>query len=204
MKLESKYFDSLRAKPDRERIMREQAPRCAKRGCTEAALHPAPKGRGHEGEFFLFCLDHVREYNRSYNYFNGMSDDDIASYQQQGVTGHRPTWSMGARNGDAHAAHDTSFTEWSEFICDPFHLFSRHGGTNRDFEPPQRPVHNAERKSLRALNLDDGASSAEIKARYKALVKRHHPDANGGDRSTEDRLREIIQAYAYLKSAGFC
>jgi curved DNA-binding protein CbpA len=202
MKLESKYFDCLRAKPDRERIMREQAPRCAKRGCGEPGLHPAPRGRGHEGEFFLFCLDHVREYNRSYNYFNGMSDEDVASFQQQGVTGHRPTWSMGVRNGDG--PRGATFSDWSDFISDPFHLFSHHGGASHGFEPPKRPVHNAERKSLRALNLDDGASSAEIKARYKALVKRHHPDANGGDRSTEDRLREIIQAYAYLKSAGFC
>ena len=47
------------------------------------------------------------------------------------------------------------------------------------------------------------ATTAEIKVRFKALVKRHHPDANGGDRSTEDRLREIIQAYNYLKSIGF-
>ncbi|HSM20359.1 MAG TPA: DnaJ domain-containing protein, partial [Hyphomicrobiales bacterium] len=71
-------------------------------------------------------------------------------------------------------------------------------------ETEQRPLHNAQRKSLAALNLDGRASAAEIKARYKALVKRHHPDANGGDRSSEDRLREIIQAYTYLKGAGFC
>ncbi len=61
-----------------------------------------------------------------------------------------------------------------------------------------------EARSLSTLGLDMTASAAEIKARYKLLVKRHHPDANGGDRSLEDRLREIIQAYSYLKSVGFC
>ena len=61
-----------------------------------------------------------------------------------------------------------------------------------------------ERKSLQTLGLDERASPAEVKARYKALVKRHHPDANGGDRSCEERLRQIIQAYSYLKSVGFC
>ena len=61
-----------------------------------------------------------------------------------------------------------------------------------------------QRKALDALGLEADAQRAEIKARFKALVKRHHPDANGGDRSSEDRLREIIQAYNYLKSAGFC
>ena len=61
-------------------------------------------------------------------------------------------------------------------------------------------MRNAERKAFDTLGLEVDATAAEIKARFKELVKRHHPDANGGDRSTEDRLREIIQAYNYLKS----
>ena len=65
-------------------------------------------------------------------------------------------------------------------------------------------MHNAERKAFDTLGLEIDATATEIKARFKELVKRHHPDANGGDRSTEDRLREIIQAYNYLKSAKFC
>ena len=66
-----------------------------------------------------------------------------------------------------------------------------------------RTVRNAERKALDALGLEADASPQEVKTRFKALVKRHHPDANGGDRSSEDKLREIIQAYNYLKSIGF-
>jgi DnaJ-class molecular chaperone len=65
-------------------------------------------------------------------------------------------------------------------------------------------VRNAERKALDTLGLDGRATAPDIKARFKALVKRHHPDANGGDRTCEDKLREIIQAYNYLKSAGLC
>ena len=63
-----------------------------------------------------------------------------------------------------------------------------------------RVVRNAERKALDALGLEATPTAHEVKTRFKALVKRHHPDANGGDRSSEDRLREIIQAYNYLKS----
>ena len=72
-------------------------------------------------------------------------------------------------------------------------------------QPPgeaQRPLRNLERKALDALSLNEGATRSEIKARFKELVKRHHPDANGGDRGAEDKLREIIQAYNYLKQAG--
>ena len=65
-------------------------------------------------------------------------------------------------------------------------------------------MHNAERKAFDTLGLEIDATAIEIKARFKELVKRHHPDVNGGDRSTEDRLVEIIQAYNYLKSAKFC
>ena len=67
-----------------------------------------------------------------------------------------------------------------------------------------RKILNAQRRALDVLGLEADAKRADIKARFKVLVKRHHPDANGGDRASEDRLREIIQAYNYLKSAGFC
>ena len=85
-------------------------------------------------------------------------------------------------------------------------MFREFGGVGRRSErhPPEaRAVRNAERKALNALGLEADASAHEVKTRFKTLVKRHHPDANGGDRSSEDRLREIIQAYNYLKSIGF-
>lgn len=198
MKLNSKYFDRIRVKPDAAELLRERSPRCAEPGCTEPGAYRAPQGRGREGKFFHFCLDHVREYNRSYNYFNGMSDADVARYQAQATTGHRPTWSMGV-NGGAESRFP-----FADGFQDPFGLFSGRFDAGRAQPQPQRPVRNAERTSLAALNLDETASAADIKARYKALVKRHHPDANGGDRSSEERLREIIQAYTYLKGVGFC
>ena len=70
--------------------------------------------------------------------------------------------------------------------------------------PEERKIFNAQRRALEVLGLEADAKRADIKARFKMLVKRHHPDANGGDRGSEARLREIIQAYNYLKSAGFC
>ena len=80
----------------------------------------------------------------------------------------------------------------------------RHGFRTRMATTGGRKVLNAQRRALDVLGLEADAQRADIKARFKVLVKRHHPDANGGDRTSEDRLREIIQAYNYLKSAGFC
>ena len=149
-----------------------------------------------ENEYWRFCLEHVREYNHSYNYFSGMSDDAVLKYQKDAITGHRPTWKMGTGN---HPGPELG----TDAARDPFNVFREFGARAKaeKAEPP-RAIRNAERKALHELGLEVGADKAEIKAKFKMLVKRHHPDANGGDRATEDKLREIIQAYNYLKSTG--
>ncbi len=224
MKLDSEFFDSIRIKPDDKRARAKQHPGCQWRGCREAGLYRAPKGRGREGEYFHLCLDHVRQYNKSYNYFNGMTDEEIVDFQESALTGHRPTWDMGvnawARGKDGGAGRsrgdEAGGTAGSAppgsaapggfrhgFAAeDPHGLFSRAGGSGeRAPQGPRRPIRKLERRCLRALNLDDHASAEEIKLRYKELVKRHHPDTSGGQGS-EDKLREVIQAYKYLKEVG--
>jgi DnaJ domain len=204
MKLDSKFFDRLRVKPDESRLLRDSCPACEWQGCTEPGLYPAPKGRGLEGQYHRFCLDHVREYNKSYNYFAGLPDEEVVKHQKDDTVGHRPTWFIGVnpwaqkqgrrngkRGGFAHrfATHD------------PFGLFGERPTGNGGGQP-ERPLKRAERKCLHQLNLEDTASKADIKARFKELVKRLHPDHNKGDRRSEDKLREVIQAYNYLKQAG--
>src|SRR3984893_10937531 len=99
MTTDSPLFDRIRVKPDLDRRLRTQSPGCEWLGCDAADPPPAPKGRLRENEYWRFCLGHVREYNHSYNFFAGMSDDDIARYQKDAVTGHRPTWKMGMNGG---------------------------------------------------------------------------------------------------------
>ncbi len=209
MKFDSPHFDRIRVKPDQERRLRRASPTCDWQGCDAAATYRAPKGRLNEREYWRFCLTHVREYNHSYNFFAGMSDDAVAKYQKDSITGHRPTWKIGL-NGPVNEASKRRGRRATGLggVDDPFGFFREGGGRwSPDADRPRpesRMVRNAERKALDALGLENEASKADIKMRFKALVKRHHPDANGGDRSSEDRLREIIQAYNYLKSVGFC
>jgi len=207
MKFDSPIFDRIRVKPEKDRSRKKNAPPCEWAGCKKPGLHRAPKGRGRDKEYWNYCLEHVREYNHSYNYFAGMSDDAIAQHQKDAMTGHRPTWKMGqrtARSAEERVAEGSPFAgrPWH----DPFRFFEEAGGTTRPTPetPERREARNAERKALDIMGLESNASSVEIKTRFKELVKRHHPDANAGDRSTEDRLVEIIQAYNYLKSSGFC
>jgi DnaJ domain len=206
MKLTSKHFDSLRSKPGAK--PEPEVKGCQWKGCGKAGNHRAPMGRGNEGKYYLFCEEHVRQYNASYNYFDGMSDKDVATFQKDALTGHRPTWKAGA-NAWSHGTStggtsaDPAFEAAKTERNDPGNFAKwRAKRTTAPDEEPRRYVRPLERKALDTMSLDETANREDIKARFKELVKRHHPDANGGDKSSEDRLREIIQAYNQLKSAG--
>src|SRR6202034_3292718 len=99
MNTNSPLFDRIRVKPDKDRRQRAELPGCQWPGCGAPATHRAPKGRLRASEYWRSCLEHVREYNNSYNFFAGMSDDAVAKYQKEDVTGHRPTWKMGSLGG---------------------------------------------------------------------------------------------------------
>lgn len=199
MKLDSKLFDSIRIKPDKERLEAEKVPGCQWEGCTHPGTHKAPRGRGAEGQYLHFCIDHVRLYNKSYNYFEGMDDTQVRAYQKDALTGHRPTWKMGTNKGPDE--HKPFRRTWNADAHDPFEFFDGSEAPRRE-QPRRRKVKILEKRSLETLNLDEYADSAAIKTRYKELVKQLHPDANGGDRSTEERLRQIIQAYNILRQSG--
>ena len=207
MSTNSPLFDRIRVKPDQDRRPRPDLPGCQWPNCSAPATHRAPKGRLRATEYWRFCLEHVREYNNSYNFFAGMSDDAIAKYQKDDVTGHRPTWKLGSLGGKSSRPSRTDFRKAGWAAQDPFTLFGEGAAPGNGHARPAsegRKILNAQRRALDALGLEPDAKRADIKAKFKVLVKRHHPDANGGDRGSEDRLREIIAAYNYLKSAGFC
>ena len=207
MKFDSPHYDRIRVKPDPKQRARADRPACNWKGCEAAATHRAPKGRLHEKEYWTFCLAHVREYNQSYNFFAGMSDDAVASYQKDSITGHRPTWTIGMNGPINEAVKRRARQSGFDSAEDPFNVFNDAGGRWRAGadkpQPEGRMIRNAERKALHDLGLENDATKVEVRTAFKALVKQHHPDTNGGDRSTEDRLRDIIQAYKYLKSVGF-
>ena len=208
MKLNSKYFDSIRISRGRRGkteapATASNAPSCQWRNCNKRGLHRAPKGRSSEGEYYHFCREHVTEYNKAYNYFAGMGDEEVADFQKSAATGHRPTWSIGVHGTD-QASLDA--LKGDKGTTDPFELLKAvRGGMHKRPDPAadkRRVILKGAKKHLQALNLDEDATADEIKIQFKALVKLHHPDHNGGDRSSEDRFREVLTAYNYLKQAG--
>ena len=203
MNFNSRLFDRIRIGPsEAEEVVEEPARRCDHAGCTKAGEFRAPMGRGKEGKFFQFCLDHVKAYNATYNYFAGMNDEALAAYAKQEEIGHRPTWKLGVNSRAARMAQRGRVASGAAGpeVEDGFNIFGARAGQQSAKQEPRVGI--VAHKALETLGLDDTADRAAIKARYKELVKRFHPDANGGDRSREGTLQEILKAYQTLKSTG--
>ena len=203
MNFNSRLFDSIRIGPsEAEEAVETDAPRCDHEGCRRAGEFRAPQGRGREGRFFLFCLDHVKAYNATYNYFAGMDDAALQAYQKQEEIGHRPTWKLGVNSRAARMAQRGRVAggQGGPEVGDAFNIFGARNAQHA--AQPEPRVGVVARKALETLGLDENADRAAIKARYKELVKRFHPDANGGDRSREGTLQEILKSYQTLKATG--
>ncbi|MDA0260892.1 MAG: J domain-containing protein [Proteobacteria bacterium] len=167
---------------------------CEHTDCDKDGEHRAPKSRNALNDYYWFCLEHVRAYNAHWDFFAGMDESEIEQFRDRDVTWHRPTWKLGA-NG-AKAADINGFR-------DDFGLFGNQGNNTAKVEPEERQPKwrlAPDRKALAVLNLSVYVTAGEIKIRYKELVKRFHPDANGGAKDAEDRLKDINQAYSFLMS----
>lgn len=179
---------------------REGVRACEHAGCAAEGAYRAPKARDPGAGHWWFCLDHVREYNSSWDFFAGMSQAEIEAYQRRNSTWHRPTWKLGDRPKGTGEGENVWVTDdlglLSEVGLDP----SLFGVRRRKPPPPRDPK---ERDALAALGLEPHVSLAEIKTRFKELAKRFHPDTNAGDRDAEERFKQISQAYTYLLSCGY-
>lgn len=168
-----------------------QARGCDHPGCHESGEYRAPRSRKALTEYYWFCLEHVRTYNAAWDYYKGMGPEEIEAMRRADIVGGRPSWPLGVR-GPKGFHYELGHEQLRETL--------RRFFTFDQAEPRPRRVATAEEEALAVLDLTTEATAAQIKARYKELAKRHHPDANGGDKAAEDRLKTINQAYTLLKS----
>lgn len=172
---------------------------CAEPGCSEPGEFRAPLGDpgvGREGppRFRLLCLDHVRAFNAGYNYFSGMSADEIHEAQRPLAGWARETRAFAHNGGDAPP-------KWADF-ADPLEAIQgRFGRAKQAGRKDGRPVTPGDRKALETLGLGLDATLREVRTRYSDLVRRLHPDRNGGDRSQEAKLQGVIDAWQLLRKS---
>ena len=209
MKLNSKIFDSIRVKPRHAAKHEAEIVPCEWEGCKRPGLYKAPKGWRAAGEFHHFCMEHVRQYNQKFDFFEGVTDDKIEEMTRRAAaTGERPTWetlSAAKPGAKPRSSRPRDFSR--NTVSDPLNLFARlarrKGQTAAAQNEQRKRLAEPDRRALETLGLEGIPPTTEIKKAYKNLVKIHHPDANGGSRASEDRLRAIILAYTHLKQKGF-
>ena len=170
---------------------------CDHAGCRAPATTRAPKSREMLDQHYWFCQPHAAEYNKSWNFFAGMSDAQVAEAQAARAHGDRPTWQFKASRFSREAASIAAKS--GEGMADPLGVLG--AKRKREREAPVRHLGKLDRMALIDLDLPEEATGPQIRARYTELVKRCHPDANGGDRSAETRLQRVIKAYKTLQKA---
>lgn len=175
--------------------------RCERPGCTEAGEFRAPGTRPSSfngpGDYRWFCLGHVREFNAGYDWFEGMSAEEILRAQSP-IAG----WETHTRAFRPDAGIDAA-PRWADF-ADPLDAISgraraRKRGLNADAEAARQGLSQEDRKAMDVLGLDMDADRKVLRTRYSMLVRKYHPDRNGGDRSHEARLQQVVEAYQRLR-----
>jgi hypothetical protein len=169
--------------------------RCAVPGCSEPGEFKAPLRAADfdgPGQWRFLCLEHVREHNAKYNFFNGMSPEEISDAQSPYAGWDRATRAF------AHAGADPA-PAWSNF-SDPLEAIS--GRFRRARQESSSRFSRSEQRALTILGLGEDADLKSVRSRYSQLVRRFHPDRNGGDRTHEGRLGEVIEAYQLLKKSA--
>ncbi|MEO6225689.1 MAG: J domain-containing protein [Sphingomicrobium sp.] len=171
---------------------------CAVPGCPAPGEFKAPLQPSNfdgPGAWRFLCLDHVRQHNSKYNFFDGMSPDEISLAQSPLAGWERASHPFAANGADPPP-------RWSDF-SDPLDAIATRFGRIREAGSPSR-FSKPERQALSVLGLGDDVDRATLRQTYSVLVRRYHPDKNGGDRSHEARLSAVIEAYQLLrKSAAF-
>ncbi|MDE0810400.1 MAG: J domain-containing protein [Alphaproteobacteria bacterium] len=166
---------------------------CDMRDCAMEAEHRAPKSPGRLNDYFWFCLEHVRAYNKSWNFYANMSEEELEGAIRWATTWERPSWRFGTRRNDGRAYDPSRFR-------DDFGLFDEGGpGAPNGAQQERRKSNSPEASAAALMGLTLPLTMDELKTRYKELAKLNHPDRNGGDKEAEERLKLINEAYTTLR-----
>tara|TARA_X000000368_G_scaffold414599_1_gene404775 strand:+ start:273 stop:791 length:519 start_codon:yes stop_codon:yes gene_type:complete len=162
---------------------------CDWKDCKEIGEYKAPKERDNSRNFRYLCLEHIKIFNKSWNYFADMNDEQIEYFIKSDITWHKPTKSF--------ASSDNFFKIlWNNALEDKINIF----GNNDYKEFKKSKLSEKDRHALEVLGLKYEAKWADIQKKFKGLVKKYHPDKNQGSKKYEDILKKITLAYSQLKT----
>ncbi len=197
-----KIFVSLRStRKSQSRHQEASGPPCQWEGCEKGGTHRAAVGRDAEGLFLLFCATHVAEYTKGYNFSPNLSAPETARYQREAANGLRATSGVKV-NPTREAPLPSTARSGSAKAINARKSAAERQASTAAFQVRRLKV--LEAKAFETLGLSTDATPEDIRSRYKERLKMHHPDANQGNRNSEDDLRAAIEAHKLLKLNGFC
>jgi hypothetical protein len=173
---------------------------CDHPGCVAGGDFRAPKSRLELHRYYWFCLDHIRAYNTAWNYYAGMTQSEVEAEIRRDTVWQRPSWKLGERHGPGPRVNDpfgfyTAEERRSDRRADS-------AGSGQARYAASRAA-SAREQALAIFDIEPRVTPVRLKARDKALVKQRHPDAHGGDKAAEEKLKIINPAYATLKASYF-
>jgi hypothetical protein len=160
---------------------------CDHPSCGQAGDYRAPRSRDQLNKYYFFCLDHVRDYNKAWDYFAGLSPKEVESYTRDATVWERPSWPLGQWGVNERQLRDKALRD----------IFSSAAPGEEKAKSQPMPV--AERDALAVLELAPPVTFAAIKVQYRVLVKKHHPDLHNGDKDVEEKFKNINQAFSILR-----
>mgnify|MGYP001190832682 FL=1 len=160
---------------------------CFNKKCCKKAEYRAPKSRSNLNDYHWFCLEHIREYNKSWNYYEGMSENEIEFEIRSSTTWERPTWPI---NGNSNINFDNLNLDFDASIIENKTL-----NLSNTINFKQNEL-----QAFKKLEINPTIDINLIKSSYKKLVKKFHPDNNNGKKVFEEKLKSIIEAYTLLKN----
>ena len=162
---------------------------CDWKNCKKIGNYKAPIEKDNSKKFRWLCLDHIKEFNKSWDYFNGMSEDQIFNFIKSDMTWHKPTQSF--------SSSDNFFSIlWNNTLNEEDNFFTSNS-IKKNYS-----LKNFNEKDIQAfkiIELEIGAKWDKIQNKFKKLVKKYHPDMNAGNKKFEDKLKTITLAYTQLK-----
>ena len=162
---------------------------CEWENCKESGKFKAPQEKDNSKNYKWLCKEHIKLFNKNWNYFEGMSQDEIEGFLKSDLTWHRPTQKF--------ASSDNFFNIlWNNALSDKFNFFKQEKITNGF---TIRKLSEKDKDAFRIMELELNADWSIIQKKFKTLVKKFHPDRNAGNKRFEDKLKKITLAYSHLK-----
>ena len=161
---------------------------CEWKNCKEFGKYKAPVEKDNSKNFKLLCMEHIRMFNKNWNYFDGMSPEEIEIFLKSDLTWHKPTQEFGSSDNFFNIL-------WNNALGDKFKIFHE----KKYFNTNSRGLSEKDRDAFEIMGLKSNTDWSTVQKKFKTLVKKFHPDKNLGNKKYEDKLKKITLAYSHLK-----